>query len=76
MKVTHHGDEHLICLSSEELALFVDMCHAAVFSDHLTTESDTHQRLTRFMSDVQSSLFEAAQTVWRRKLRVNPVSGS
>ena len=67
MKVTHHGDEHLVFLSSEEVALLVDMCHAAVISDHLVNERDNSRRLKRFMGDVQASLFDTAQTVWRRK---------
>jgi len=35
MKVTHHGDEHLLCLTSEEVGLLVDLVHAGAFSDHL-----------------------------------------
>lgn len=75
MKVTHHGDEHLICLSSEEVALLVDMCHAAVFSDHLVTRNDTMPRLKRFMGEVQSSLFDTAQAVWRRKRTIRKLAG-
>lgn len=67
MKVTHHGDEHLICLSSEEVALLVDMCHAAVISDHLSPEREGNRRLKRFMGDVQTSLFDTAQSVWKMK---------
>lgn len=67
MKVTHHGDDHLICLSSEEVALFVDLCHAAVFSDQLALSQGRSRRLKRFMADVQTSLFDTAQAVWRAK---------
>ena len=62
MKVTHLDDEHLLRLSSEEVALLVDLCHAAAFSDELAAGADTRRRLQRFMGDVQSS-----QNVWRRQ---------
>lgn len=70
MKVTHHGDEHLLCLSSEEVALLVDLCHAAAFSDHLARETRRGHRLRRFMTEVQQSLFDTAQGVWRSKRRL------
>ena len=76
MKVTHHGDDHLICLSSEEVALRVDMCHAAVISDHLGVEKEAPARLRQFMGEVQTSLFDTAQAVWRRKRRIRKVAGS
>lgn len=31
MKVTHHGDQHLLCVSSEEVGYLVDLCHAGAF---------------------------------------------
>ncbi|MFM7395169.1 MAG: hypothetical protein ACKO22_12600 [Cyanobium sp.] len=67
MKVTHLDDEHLLRLSSEEVALLVDLCHAAAFSDELAAGADTRRQLQRFMGDVQSSLFDTAQDVWRRQ---------
>jgi len=73
LKVTHHGDEHLVCLSSEEVALLVDLCHAAVFSD-LLGEEERGARLKRFMGEVQTSLFATAQTVWRQKRRIRKLS--
>jgi hypothetical protein len=76
VKVTHHGDEHLVCLSSEEVALLVDMCHAAVISDHLAAGKTTQRRLHRFMGELQSSLFDTAQTVWRRRWPVAKGQGS
>jgi hypothetical protein len=76
LKVTHHGDEHLIRLSSDEVALLVDMCHAAVISDHLTAEKDTTRRLRTFMGEVQISLFDTAQAVWARKRRIRKFSTS
>ncbi|MCS5692388.1 hypothetical protein NZK33_10370 [Cyanobium sp. FGCU-6] len=67
MKVTHLDDEHLLRLSSEEVALLVDLCHAAAFSDELAAGEDTRRQLQRFMGDVQTSLFDTAQNVWRRQ---------
>ena len=67
MKVTHHDDEHLISLSSEEVALLVDLCHAGAFSDELVPGHDTRRQLDRFLGDMQSSLFDTAQTVWKRQ---------
>jgi hypothetical protein len=67
MKVTHLDDEHLLRLSSEEVALLVDLCHAAAFSDELAVGEDTRRQLQRFLGDVQTSLFDTAQNVWRRQ---------
>lgn len=67
MKVTHHADEHLVCLSSEEVALLIDLCHAGAFSDELVPDEDTRQRLARFLGEMQSSLYETAQSVWKRQ---------
>jgi hypothetical protein len=70
VRVIHHGDEHLVCLSSEEVALLVDMCHAAVISDHLPARKSTQRRLRRFMGELQDSLFDTAQGVWRKRWSV------
>ena len=67
MKVTHCNDEHLVCLSSDEVALLVDLCHAGAFSDELAQGGDTRRRLKRFLGEMQNSLFETAQTVWQRQ---------
>lgn len=67
MKVSHVGDEHLICLSSEEVALLVDLCHAAVFSDELGASEGRSEPLRRFMDEMQQSLFSTAQGVWQRQ---------
>ena len=67
MKVSHLGDEHLLCLSSEEVALLVDLCHAAVFSDALGASEGRSAPLRRFMAEMQNSLFSTAQSVWRRR---------
>ena len=76
MRVSHHGDEHLVCMSSEEVALLVDLCHAAAFSDELAAGADTRRRLQRFMADVQTSLFDTAQGVWNRQRTSSRLLGS
>jgi hypothetical protein len=67
MKVTHHNDQHLICLSSEEVALLIDLCHAGAFSDELVQGEETRHRLERFLGEMQSSLYATAQSVWRHR---------
>lgn len=67
MKVSHLGEEHLVCLSSEEVALLVDLCHAAVFSDELGADEGRSASLRRFMEEMQQSLFSTAQSVWKRQ---------
>lgn len=67
MKVTHHNDSHLICLSSEEVALLIDLCHAGAFSDELVQGEETRPRLARFLGELQLSLHETAQLVWRKR---------
>ena len=67
MKVSHLGEEHVVCLSSEEVALLVDLCHAAVFSDALGRSEGRSVPLRRFMEEMQQSLFSTAQAVWRRQ---------
>jgi hypothetical protein len=67
MKVTHHNDSHLICLSSEEVALLIDLCHAGAFSDELVQGEETRPRLARFLGELQLSLHETAQRVWRQR---------
>jgi hypothetical protein len=61
MKVSHHGDEHLICLSSEEVDLLVDLCHAGAFSDHLSPSVARRERLHHFLWQVQQSLLPDVQ---------------
>jgi hypothetical protein len=67
MKVTHHHDEHLLCLSSEEVALLVDLCHAGAFSDELIQDATTRRQLSRLLGEIQQSLHDTAQTVWQRQ---------
>jgi hypothetical protein len=66
MNVTHLGDEHLMRLSSEEVALLVDLCHAAACSDLLPSRRSSRRRVDRFLGEVQSGLFDTAQVVWAR----------
>ena len=66
MKVTHHGDEHLLTLSSEEVALLVDLCNAGLYSDLLGHDRTPPGRLMGFMGELQHALFATAQRVWFR----------
>jgi len=68
MKVTHHNESHLLCLSSEEVALLIDLCHAGAFSDELVQDHASRHRLERFLGEMQGSLYGTAQRVWRRQL--------
>ena len=74
MKVTHHGDEHLLCLTSEEVGLLVDLVHAGAFSDHLPRSRAKRRRLEGFLGDVRTTLMRTAQrTVTRPSPKaVNP----
>ncbi|MEI8251780.1 MAG: hypothetical protein WCF98_11470 [Synechococcus sp. ELA057] len=67
MKVSHLGENHLLSLSSEEVALLVDLCHAALFSDELGAAEGRSASLRRFMEQMQDSLFSTAQAEWRRR---------
>jgi hypothetical protein len=69
VKVIHHNNEHLLCLSSEEAALLLDLCHAGVISDHLSPARSRRKRLERLVGDLQGALHAAAQAVWRRQTR-------
>jgi hypothetical protein len=61
MKVSRHGDQHLLCLSSEEVSLLVDLCHAGAFSDHLSPSAPRRQCLQNFLWQVQQSLLPGVQ---------------
>jgi hypothetical protein len=67
LKVTHYNDEHLIGLSSEEAALFVDVCHAAIFSDFMPQDPETQNRLMLLLGQVQIGLLPTAQQYWEQK---------
>ena len=61
MRVSHCGNNHLLCLSNEEVTLLVDLCHAGAFSDHLPKGREQQTRIKRFLGDVQTSLLKTAQ---------------
>jgi hypothetical protein len=69
VKVIHHNNEHLLCLSSEEAALLLDLCHAGVISDHLSPARSRRRRLEKLVGDLQGALHATAQAVWRRQRR-------
>jgi hypothetical protein len=72
VKVIHHNNEHLLCLSSEEAALLLDLCHAGVISDHLSPARSRRKRLERLVGDLQGALHSTAQAFWRRQLSRRP----
>jgi hypothetical protein len=65
VKVTHYGEEHLLCLSSEEVALLLDLCHAGLYSDLLG--HDRAGSLMVFIGEMQHSLLGTAQAVWQSR---------
>ena len=71
VKVIHHNNEHLLCLSSEEAALLLDLCHAGVISDHLPAARSRRKRLESLVGDLQGALHGAAQAFWRRQQRLS-----
>lgn len=72
MKVIHHDDEHLLCLSSEEVALLVDLCNAGLYSDLLGHDRTPPGPVMRFMGDLQHSLLRTAQGVWSNRRQPTP----
>lgn len=64
VKVIHHNNEHLLCLSSEEAAMLLDLCHAGVISDHLSPTRSRRKRLESLVGDLQGALHSAAQAFW------------
>ncbi len=68
MQVTHRSEDKVqITMSREEVAMLVDLCHAAAFSDLLPQRRESQVRVQRFVWDVQNTLFDAAQSVWQSK---------
>jgi hypothetical protein len=61
MRVTSVGNSHLLALSSEEVSLLGDLCHAGVFSDHLAPSPERREHLDAFLWQVQQSLLPAVQ---------------
>lgn len=69
MRVSSVGDNHLLCLSSEEASLLVDLCHAGAFSDHIAPSRARRERLDAFLWQVQQSLLPAVQQRHSRQNR-------
>lgn len=68
MQVTHRSEDKVqITMSREEVAMLVDLCHAAAFSDLLPQRRESQVRVQRFVWDVQNTLFDAAQSFWQAK---------
>ena len=66
MQVTQRSEDKVqITMSREEVAMLVDLCHAAAFSDLLPQRRESQVRVQRFVWDVQNTLFDAAQSVWQ-----------
>jgi len=66
MQVTHRSEDKVqITMSREEVAMLVDLCHAAACSDLLPQRRESQVRVQRFVWDVQNTLFDAAQSVWQ-----------
>jgi hypothetical protein len=61
MRVTSVGDTHLLALSSEEVSLLVDLCHAGVFSDYLAPSRERREHLDTFHWQAQQSLLPSVQ---------------
>jgi hypothetical protein len=68
MKVSRVGDDHLLCLSAEEVDLLVDLCHAGAFSDHIVTSDERRQRLDSFLWQIQQSLLPGVQKRFSRRV--------
>ena len=69
MRVTRAGDDHLLCLSADEVDLLVDLCHAGVFSEHLPSSGERRARLDAFLWQVQQSLLPAVQKRYGKRIR-------
>ena len=78
MQVTHRSEDKVqITMSREEVAMLVDLCHAAAFSDLLPQRRESQVRVQRFVWDVQNTLFDAAQSVWQSKRHLSmPVAAA
>jgi hypothetical protein len=67
MRVSSLGNDHLLCLSEEEVGLLVDLCHAGAFSDHIAPSGDRRGRMDAFLWQVQQTLLPAVQKRYGRK---------
>ena len=64
MKVIHKDQEHLVSLSSDEVALLLDLCFAGACSDLLPSTTSAKTRVRRFIGQVQECLLDTAQQEW------------
>ena len=53
-----------ITMTQEEVATLVDLCFAGAASDMVPRRKDSPLRINRFLVEVQSTLFEDAQSYW------------
>ena len=53
-----------ITMTQEEVATLVDLCFAGAASDMVPRRKDSQLRINRFLVEVQSTLFEDAQSYW------------
>jgi hypothetical protein len=67
MRVSSVGDEHILCLSADEVDILVDLCHAGAFSSHIDTTADRRQQLGQFLWEVSQTLLPAVQKRYGRK---------
>ncbi|MEB3200489.1 MAG: hypothetical protein VKK62_08190 [Synechococcaceae cyanobacterium] len=67
MRVSHLAEHHLLLLTSEEVALLLDLIHAGAISDELGGDASTHQAVEALVGRLQDCLFSTAQDVWRRE---------
>ena len=64
MKVTHMDQEHLVSLSSEEVAMLMDLCFAGACSDFLPSSTRAKSRVKRFLGEVQECFLDTAHQEW------------
>ena len=75
VKVSHHDNEHLLVLSSEEAALLIDLAHAGVFSDLLPRQRRRRRRFDRLLADLKDSLLDTARQVWSAETSAGTSTG-
>ena len=67
MKVIHKDQQHLVSLSSDEVALLLNLCFAGACSDLLPSTTTAKTRVKRFLGQVQECLLDTAQKEWLAK---------
>jgi hypothetical protein len=61
MRISSADTSHLICLTDEEAAVLVDLCHAGAFSEHIASSPERREQVDAFLWQVQQSLLPAVQ---------------